>query len=213
MYAIIRTGGKQYRVKAGDTVKVESLNAELGSEIDGLEVLLIGGGEKTFIGTPTVTNGKVKAVVTQNARGPKIVVFKKKRRQGYRRTIGHRQQFTELFIAEISSPEGEVVKADGKPVVIDPVAKAERQAKLKEQQLKAKKEAKQAGEKLEKKNAKKKAAKKAKTTKKVAAKKAVVAKKAAKKKAAKKKAATKKTVTKKTTKKAAKKTTKKKASK
>lgn len=127
MYAIIRTGGKQYRVQAGDTVRVEKLDGELGSEIDLQEILVVGG-EKTFVGEPTVEGAIVKAVVTRQAKAPKVIVFKKKRRQGYRRMRGHRQMFTELFVKSITSPEGEVVAAEKSAQVMDPEKKA---AKLK----------------------------------------------------------------------------------
>ena len=189
MYAIIRSGGKQYRVQAGDTVRVEKLNVELGSELNLEEILLVGGGDKTYVGEPTVAKAKVKAVVTEHGKGAKVIVFKKKRRQGYRRTQGHRQLFTSLFIDEITTPDGDSAKTDLKAQVIDPAKKAAREAELK---------AKLKAEKIEsKKNGKKAVAKKP------AAKKKAVKKKAAPKKAAKKKTATKK----KTAKKAAKKKT------
>lgn len=111
MYAILKSGGKQYRVKAGDSLKVEKLDQEVGSEINIDEVLLVGGSE-TFIGTPMVDKASVTAVVSKQARRPKIVVLKKKRRQGYRKLQGHRQDFTELFIKSITSPNGDVSKAD-----------------------------------------------------------------------------------------------------
>lgn len=193
MYAIIRSGGKQYRVQAGDTVRVEKLEKDLGSEFLLEEVLLVGGGDKTFVGEPLVSGAKVTAVVTQQAKGQKVIVFKKKRRQGYRRTQGHRQLFTELFIKEIGSPEGETANTDKKAQVVDPAKKAERQAKLAEE----KKAAKKAGKKV----TKKKAAKKKTAKKKVAKKKAAKKKTATKKKTAAKKATKKKTAAKKTTKK------------
>jgi len=182
MYAVIRTGGKQYTVRPGDVLRVEKLANELGSEFDLEEVLLVGG-EKTVIGEPTVANAKVTAVVTRQARAPKVIVFKKKRRQGYRRLAGHRQLFTELFIKAIKSPSGEVAEADTNPVVVDPAKKAERLAKYAELN-KDKKPAEPKGEKTAsaKKTAKKKSAKKSarKPAKKAGA------KKAAKKKSAKK---------------------------
>lgn len=131
MYAIFRSGGKQYRVQAGDTVKVEKLEKDLGSEFQLEDVLLIGGGDQTFVGEPTVSGAKVTAVVTRQAKGQKVIVFKKKRRQGYRRTQGHRQLFTELFISEIASPDGQSSKTDKKAQVIDPAKKAARQAQAK----------------------------------------------------------------------------------
>ena len=94
MYAIIRTGGKQYRVKAGDVIRVEKFDGDLGSELDLTDVMFVGG-DKNFIGTPVVKDAKVTVVVTNQARGPKLIVFKKKRRQGYRRTNGHRTHRTE----------------------------------------------------------------------------------------------------------------------
>ena len=193
MYAIIKTGGKQYRVKAGDTVKVEKLNFNLGEEIEVQDVLLVGSDSKTFVGEPNVDKAVVKAVVIQQAKLPKVVVFKRKRRQGYRRMQGHRQLFTELFVTSITSPEGETSSTEEKAQVIDPAKKAERLAAQKEKAAADKK----AGKKPAKKAAKKKTAKKA-------------AKKSAKKATAKKKAA-KKVAKKKTAKKAAKKKTTKKA--
>lgn len=116
MYAILKTGGKQYRVKAGDSLKVEKLDQEIGSEININEVLLVGGDE-IFIGTPMVEKASVTAVIAKQARRPKIVVLKKKRRQGYRKLQGHRQDFTELFIKSIQSPNGDVSKAGKKAKV------------------------------------------------------------------------------------------------
>src|SRR4051812_12446859 len=97
MYAVVRTGGKQYKVKAGELVKVERMDMDLGSEFDLPEVLMVGG-DQTYVGDPVVGNARVTAVVTQHAKADKVIVFKKKRRQGYRRTLGHRQLFTEIFI-------------------------------------------------------------------------------------------------------------------
>lgn len=111
MYAILKTGGKQYRVKAGDSLKVDKIDQEVGTELNLDEILLVGGGE-TFVGTPMLDKASVTAVIAKQARKPKIVVLKKKRRQGYRKLQGHRQDFTELFIKSIQSPNGEVSKAD-----------------------------------------------------------------------------------------------------
>ena len=97
MYAIIRAGGKQYKVQAGDTVRVEKLAAKLGDTFDLPEVLLVGG-DKTFIGEPLVKNAKVTVTVTRQAKAPKVIVFKKKRRKQYKRTKGHRQGYTTLKI-------------------------------------------------------------------------------------------------------------------
>ncbi len=188
MYAIIRTGGKQYKVQPGDTVRVEKLQKNLGDKFDITEVLFVGG-EKSFIGAPLVQNAKVSVVVTQQAKAPKIIVFKKKRRQGYRRMQGHRQLFTELFIASITSPEGKKLETDKNAIVFDPAKKAERMAMMAEKAKasgnpkSAKKAAAAAPKPAAKKVAKKKASGK-KTASKTAAKK--VAKKAAKKTSAKK---------------------------
>jgi large subunit ribosomal protein L21 len=120
MYAIIRAGGKQYKVQAGDTVRVEKLEKNLGDTFDLVEVLMVGG-DKVFMGQPLVQNAKVTAVVTRQAKAPKVIVFKKKRRQGYRRMHGHRQLFTELFIKSITSPEGLKSETDKTAMIIDPV--------------------------------------------------------------------------------------------
>lgn len=127
MYAIIRTGGKQYKVQPGDVVRVEKLNQQLGSEFDLTEILAVGG-ESMLLGQPLVANAKVTVVVTKQAKAPKVIVFKKKRRQGYRRTQGHRQFFTELFVKSITSPDGKIVKAEAQPKVVD--VKAVREEKL-----------------------------------------------------------------------------------
>ncbi|MEK6774268.1 MAG: 50S ribosomal protein L21 [Bdellovibrionota bacterium] len=131
MYAIFRTGGKQYTVKPGDLVYVEKLDNELGSEFDINEVLLIGG-EKTHIGQPLVKNAKVTVVVTKQAKNRKVIVFKKKRRQSFRKFKTHRQPFTELFVKAITGPEGQVVKSEEKARVMDmAVIRAEKiQAKI-----------------------------------------------------------------------------------
>ncbi|MEK6554119.1 MAG: 50S ribosomal protein L21 [Bdellovibrionota bacterium] len=127
MYAIIRAGGKQYTVRAGDTVRVAKMAQDLGSEIDLKDILLVNG-DQLHVGEPVLSGAVVTCVVTRQDRGEKIIVFKKKRRQGYRRTNGHRQDFTELFVKSITSPTGEVSKADNKAQVIDPAKTAERRA-------------------------------------------------------------------------------------
>ncbi|MES2854307.1 MAG: 50S ribosomal protein L21 [Bdellovibrionota bacterium] len=120
MYAIIRAGGKQYKVQAGDTVRVEKIEKNLGDTFDLPEVLMVGG-DKTFVGVPLVQNAKVTVIVTRQAKAPKIIVFKKKRRQGYRRMQGHRQLYTELFVQSITTPEGQSMKTDKKAQIVDPV--------------------------------------------------------------------------------------------
>lgn len=104
MFAVIRTGGKQYKVAKDDVIQVERLAQEPGASVTLDEVLLVGGGEggKTIAGTPTVAGAKVTAEVVDLTRGPKIIVFKKKRRQNYRRRKGHRQDLMLLKITDIS---------------------------------------------------------------------------------------------------------------
>src|SRR4029079_9546652 len=109
--------------KPGDVLRVEKLDGELGAELVLTDILMVGG-ETTFVGSPTL-DAKVTAVVTNQQRGPKIVIFKKKRRQGYRRTGGHRQPYTELFIKAITTPDGKTTKADAEAKVFDPKKKAE----------------------------------------------------------------------------------------
>lgn len=102
MYAIIKTGGKQYRVTEGQTLRVEKLNGEPGSELSLNDVLLVAGEGETSIGTPFVAGASVKATIAGQGKAKKIIVFKKKRRKGYHKKQGHRQLFTELKITSIS---------------------------------------------------------------------------------------------------------------
>jgi large subunit ribosomal protein L21 len=99
MFAVIRTGGKQYKVQKDDTIMVEKLDAKAGDKVDLEEVLLIG----DKIGAPLVKGAKVVAEVLEQARGPKITIFKKKRRQNYRRKKGHRQHLTVLKIKDLKA--------------------------------------------------------------------------------------------------------------
>ena len=103
MHAVIRTGGKQYRVKAGDELKIEKLNAEKGGEVVFGEVLAVGDGDSLSVGTPLVAGATVKANVIANERGKKIIIFKKKRRKGYMVKRGHRQHYTRVRILEINA--------------------------------------------------------------------------------------------------------------
>jgi large subunit ribosomal protein L21 len=102
MYAVIKTGGKQYRVAAGDVIKVEKLDGEVGQTVDFDQVLMVGGDEAT-IGAPTVKGAKVTAEVLEQGKADKVLIFKKKRRQNYRRTRGHRQHQTVLRISDIKA--------------------------------------------------------------------------------------------------------------
>ena len=102
MYAVLETGGKQYRVAPGETVEVDRLEAEAGKPVTLDRVLLVSGeGDRFFIGAPTVANAAVVADVVEHFRGEKKVAFKMKRRKGYHKTIGHRQEMTRLKISEI----------------------------------------------------------------------------------------------------------------
>lgn len=103
MYAVFRTGGKQYRASKGDTLKVEKLNAAEGDKVEFAEVLLVGEGASVKIGNPLVAGSKVQALVLNQAKDKKIEVIKFKRRQNYRRNRGHRQGFTLLEITGIAS--------------------------------------------------------------------------------------------------------------
>lgn len=101
MYAVIKTGGKQYRVSKDDILEVEKLDAAIGASVTLDHVLLIGSEGAAKIGTPTVSGASVKATVINQKKDDKIIVFKKKRRQNYRRKNGHRQNLTVLKITDI----------------------------------------------------------------------------------------------------------------
>ena len=101
MYAIIKTGGKQYRVKSGEQVKVEMLPAEVGAAVSFDRVLMLGEGDGIKIGAPFVSGAQVKATVVAQGRGEKVRIFKLRRRKHYAKTQGHRQSFTEVRIDEI----------------------------------------------------------------------------------------------------------------
>lgn len=101
-YAVIETGGKQYRVQQGDVLDVELLAEDAGASVE-FDALAVSNGSDLSIGTPVVDGAKVKASVVENLRGKKIYSFKKKRRKGYRRKIGHRQELTKIKVEEISA--------------------------------------------------------------------------------------------------------------
>jgi large subunit ribosomal protein L21 len=101
MYAVIETGGKQYRVSAGKTLEVEKLPVEAGQSFTFERVLLVNQDGKTTLGSPVVGQASVVADVVEHKRGPKSTAFKMKRRKGYHRTVGHRQQMTVVKINEI----------------------------------------------------------------------------------------------------------------
>ena len=101
MYAVIRTGGKQYTVREGDTLEVESLRAEPGEEIELADVLMVGEGAEVRIGRPLVEGARVVADVVEHGKGKKLIIFKYKAKTRYRRKTGHRQPFTRLAIKQI----------------------------------------------------------------------------------------------------------------
>ena len=100
-YAIIETGGKQYKVTEGQTINVERLQAEEGGSVQLDKVLLLADGENITVGKPLVEGARVMATVKENGKGDKIIVFKKKRRKQYKRKQGHRQGFTEIKIEKL----------------------------------------------------------------------------------------------------------------
>ncbi|MGH8677138.1 MAG: 50S ribosomal protein L21 [Burkholderiales bacterium] len=102
MYAVIRTGGKQYRVSSGEKVKVEQLPAEVGSTVVMNQVLMLADGDKVSIGKPLVEGASVKATVIGHGRHDKVRIFKLRRRKNSRRQAGHRQNYTEIQIDKIS---------------------------------------------------------------------------------------------------------------
>lgn len=103
MYAVVKTGGKQYRVVAGEKIKVEQIPADVGAEITLDQVLMVGEGESVKIGTPLVAGAKVTAKVVAHGRHDKVKIFKMRRRKHYQKHQGHRQNYTELEIAGIAA--------------------------------------------------------------------------------------------------------------
>jgi large subunit ribosomal protein L21 len=101
MYAVVETGGKQYKVSAGETIEVEKLPLKVGQTVELDRVLLVSGGNKVQVGSPTVEGAKVMATVASQGKGRKIIVFKYKPRNRYRRKAGHRQAYTRLRIDKI----------------------------------------------------------------------------------------------------------------
>src|SRR5271167_3444345 len=125
MFAVIRTGGKQYKVAKDDVVAVEKLAGEPGAAIELAEVLMIGEGAEVATGTPLLAGASVAATVVEQKRAPKIIVFKKQRRKNYRRKKGHRQYQTVLHITEIRGAVGSLPLEDERPVVeAEPAAQA-----------------------------------------------------------------------------------------
>jgi large subunit ribosomal protein L21 len=103
MYAVVAIGGKQVRMAPGDTVRVETIPFEMGSSVTFEQVLMVGGEKGTLVGTPTVAGAKVLAKVVEHGRAAKVMIFKKNRRKQYRRTNGHRQNFTAVRVETIET--------------------------------------------------------------------------------------------------------------
>ena len=101
MYAVIKTGGKQYRVKSGEQLRVELLPADVGAAVSFDQVLMVGEGEQVRVGAPLVAGAKVQATVLAHGRGDKVKIFKLRRRKHYAKTQGHRQSYTEVRIDDI----------------------------------------------------------------------------------------------------------------
>ncbi len=120
MYAVVKTGGKQYKVAAGQKFKVEQIAADVGQEIVLDQILAVGNGADLLIGAPLVPGAAIKATIVAHGRGDKVRIFKMRRRKHYQKRQGHRQNFTELFIAEIADGKGGVFKADAAAVIAAP---------------------------------------------------------------------------------------------
>ena len=147
MFAVIRTGGKQYRVAPNDIIEIEKIAGEPGDIVELADVILLGGEGGPKTGSPTIAGASVAAEVVEQKRADKIIVFKKKRRQGYRRTAGHRQMLTSVRITAILTDGKKPSKAAAKPAPkkaeTKPAAK-EAEAKPVEKKAAAKPEAKKA---------------------------------------------------------------------
>jgi large subunit ribosomal protein L21 len=131
MYAVIKTGGKQYKVAPNDVILVEKLPGEAGSSVEFDEVLLVADDKGQTFGAPLVAGATVSATVLEQARGDKIIVFKKRRRKNYRRKAGHRQDLTALRITDIltGGKKKPAAKAEVKPAKATPKAEAPKKAK------------------------------------------------------------------------------------
>ncbi len=147
MFAVIRTGGKQYRVQEGDILEVEKLQKKEGQKVVFKEVLLIEDGDSVLLGMPLVEKAQVKAEVVENFKDEKIIIFKKKRRKQYRRTGGHRQELTrvkiEQIIAEAKAPteKPKVKEKEEEKIPKKPKAKKPKASKTPEKKQKATKKA------------------------------------------------------------------------
>lgn len=133
MFAVVKTGAKQYKVAAGDVIKVEKLDGEAGSNVTLDHVLMVGNDKGVEVGTPTISGTVVTAEILEQARAEKIIIFKKRRRQNSRRKNGHRQELTVLRILEIgkgSAKKAAPAKAEAKPVAKKAAPKKAAEAKV-----------------------------------------------------------------------------------
>ncbi len=126
MFAVIRSGGKQYKVAPDDVIKVEKLAAEVGANVAFDEVLMLGEGDAVTVGRPRVEGARVSATVLEQIKDDKVVVFKKKRRKNYRRTRGHRQALTVLRVTEVSAAPAKKTKKKAAEAKADSQAEAGR---------------------------------------------------------------------------------------
>jgi large subunit ribosomal protein L21 len=117
MYAVIKTGGKQYKVAAGEKLKIEQIAANVGAEIVLSEILAVGNGADLVLGAPLVPGATIKATIVAQGRHDKVRIFKMRRRKHYQKRQGHRQNYTEVFIAEISDGKGGSTVAAAAPVI------------------------------------------------------------------------------------------------
>ena len=127
MYALVKTGGKQYRVSKDDTILVERIAAEEGAEVILNDIVMLGDGDKVTIGAPKVDGAAVSATVLRQTRGPKIIIFRRKRRKNHRRTQGHRQDLTLLKINDIAEDAKKLTPA--KPIAKKAAPKVDNAAK------------------------------------------------------------------------------------
>ena len=102
MYAVVKTGGKQYRITPGENLKVEQISADVGAEVVLDQVLMVGDGDSVRLGQPTLAGATVKATVVSHGRGDKVTIFKMRRRKHYQKTQGHRQNYTEIRVDSIA---------------------------------------------------------------------------------------------------------------
>lgn len=127
MYAVIKTGGKQYRVQEGDVITIEKLNANVGDKVEFDEVLVLGEGADIKVGTPFLDGVKVFGTVTENGKGKKVIIFKYKSKKDYRKKQGHRQPYT---LVEITAIDGKAVQTE-KPAAAEAETKTVKKPSLK----------------------------------------------------------------------------------